>query len=100
MSNKVQIFNPVHLQKVKSAKLNVMGRVPDGDRKPLSIYLNNFLVRKVTPSANGAFECRIDLSHLENQQHTVEIRRISKQGTERMLIPFIKSPAEELPQVE
>ncbi len=90
----MQVFNPVHLQKVKTTKLNVMGRVSGGDRTRLSIYLNSFLIRKVTPSNNGAFECRIDLSDLAPQQHTVEVRRMSNRGTERLLIPFYKAPEE------
>jgi len=91
MSRKIQVFNPVHLQKVKKESLTVMGRVQAGDRQRLSIYLNSILIRKVTPSNSGAFECRLDLSSLEQAQHAVEIRRISARGTERVQVPFIKA---------
>jgi len=101
MARKVQVFNPVHLQKVKKSKLNVMGRVHGGSRKQLSIYLNNFLIRKVTPSANGAFECRVDLSRLSvNEKHQVEIRMISGMGTERIMVPFFKVTADVEPVID
>ncbi|PIE02881.1 MAG: hypothetical protein CSA81_05100 [Acidobacteria bacterium] len=97
MSRRVQIFNPVHLQKVKSEKLTVMGRVQKGhSRQPISIYLNSFLIRKVTPSKNGAFECRLSLADLPyDEQQYVEIRMISGFGTERLKIPFYKCMAKE-----
>jgi hypothetical protein len=101
MARKVQVYNPVHLQKVKTSKLNVMGRVHGGKRKQLSIYLNNFLIRKVTPSANGAFECRVDLSRLSvNEKHQVEIRMVSGLGTERIMVPFFKVTADKEPVID
>ena len=59
----IQIFNPVFNQRVKQKSINLMGRIhlkplPTG----LGIYLNNFLLRRVRPNQNGAFELRIDLS--------------------------------------
>jgi len=92
MTRQIQIFNPVHLQKIKSENLTVMGRLISGNkRQPLTAYLNGFLVRKVTPSANGAFECRVDLSSLPlDEQQVIEIRLFSARGTERIKIPFFK----------
>lgn len=73
--------------------MTVMGRIVDGNRRQqLSIYLNGFLIRKVTPSTNGAFECRVDLAVLPlDEKQVVEIRMFSARGTERIIIPFFKT---------
>ena len=80
-----------------------MGRVTTKDVKSLGVYLNNYLVRRVKPSATGAFECHLDLSSLEEGEHQIEIRAIIKHSTQRQRIPFrriLTGPDDEEPEGE
>jgi len=96
MATHLRIFTPIANQKITKPKVNVIGRVMSPKIKHMSILLNNFLVRRMRPSRNGAFECRIDISHLENGEHTVEVRSQVGQGTDRVMVTFRKMVEEEV----
>ena len=89
MSRILQIYNPVHGQKLERARLNVMGRVLDKKVRDLAVYLDRHLIRRVRIGATGAFECRMDLSKIGSGEHEVEVRVVSNNRTERVMVPFI-----------
>ena len=104
MSRIVQMFNPVHGQRIDKTRLNVMGRVLDKNIKNVNIHLDRALIRRVRVSNTGAFECRMDLGKLGPGKHEVETRIFAGHRTERMVVPFYipdKSPEpEKEPQAE
>jgi len=85
----IQIFNPVHNQLIKRGSVTVMGRY-HGRTMPagMAIYLDNFLLRRVKPNLNGAFELRVELDNLAPGEHQVEIRAMVGHNTERAIVPF------------
>ncbi len=99
MSRLIQVFNPVHGQRIHRLKINVMGRLLDKKIRTLGVHLDKALIRKVHVANSGAFECRMDLSSLKLGKHEVEFRAIIGHRTERLVVPFykIEQPEEEQP---
>jgi len=101
MSRMVQVYNPVHGQRINQVRLNVMGRVLQVDKiKTISVLVDNTLIRKVRPAQSGAFECRTDLSRLGEGKHELEIRAMVGHRTERIVVPFyiMEKPVEAVPE--
>lgn len=91
MSRMVQVYNPVHGQRISQSRLNVMGRVLEPQKiRTISVLLDKQLIRKVRPAQSGAFECRMDLSHLAPGKHEIEIRTLIGHRTERQVTPIYK----------
>ena len=87
MARVAQVYNPVHGQRLKRGRLNVMGRVLDKKIQSVGVYLDRALIRRVRVAGSGAFECRMDLSRLNIGKHEVEVRVITGHRTERLVVP-------------
>ncbi len=97
MSRIIQVYNPVHGQRIHRLRLNVMGRLLDKKIRTVAVHLDKALIRKVHVANSGAFECRVDLSSLSLGKHEVELRTIIGYRTERLVVPFymIEQPEEQ-----
>jgi len=100
MSRMLQIYNPVHNQKVDRQRLNVMGRVLDKKVRDITVYLDRALLRRVRLGANGAFECRLDLTRVAAGPHEIEVRIMTNNRTERVMVPFIRIVSAEAETVD
>lgn len=94
MSRVVQVFNPVHGQKVWRQKMNVMGKVIKPGLQNVSVLLDRRLLRRVKVAHSGMFECRILLDKVPLGKHELEVRAITGHRTERLMVPFylVESP--------
>ena len=88
MSRMLQIYNPVHGQRVQRPRLNVMGRVTAKGVRDIAVYLDKALLRRVRLGNNGSFEYRIDLTRVAAGPHEIEVRMMANNRTERVMVPF------------